>query len=287
MAVRRRRLGRLAGTGCAATTRSRRYYLTDLVALAVADGVPVQGLDQAEPWEVAGVNSPRQLAELERIWQRREADRLLDAGVRLADPARIDVRGRLSAGQDVCIDAGCVFEGEVVLGDGVQAIVMFDALRSVPYSSSRSRPSRAPIIALRGAPEATPRARAAVGAAPRRPRPRTPRSPRPALRRARTRRGRGPRSAVLEPDLESVAARRRRPSAPRPMSHGLVDGASHQLEHGADRDLEATPHQQDHRDTGRQQRQAAGWARGAGGADERALTGDGHGLLGQLRGRRC
>jgi len=95
------------------------YYLTDIVSLAVADGVPVQGLDLAEPWEIAGVNSARQLAELERVWQRREAERLMDAGVRLADPARIDVRGRLSAGQDVCIDVGCLFEGEVELGDGV------------------------------------------------------------------------------------------------------------------------------------------------------------------------
>ncbi len=97
----------------------REYYLTDIVAPAVADGVAVEGLDLAGPQEVAGVNSPRQLAELERAFQLQEAGRLMDAGVRLADPARIDVRGRLQVGRDVSIDVGCVFEGEVTLGDGV------------------------------------------------------------------------------------------------------------------------------------------------------------------------
>ncbi|MCF8192189.1 MAG: bifunctional UDP-N-acetylglucosamine diphosphorylase/glucosamine-1-phosphate N-acetyltransferase GlmU [Burkholderiales bacterium] len=97
----------------------KEYYLTDVVALAVADGVAVQGLDLAENWEIAGVNSPAQLAELERVHQRRLAGQLMDAGVRLADPLRIDVRGRLVAGQDVSIDVNCVFEGEVTLGDGV------------------------------------------------------------------------------------------------------------------------------------------------------------------------
>ena len=95
------------------------YYLTDIVALAVADGVAVQGLDLAGPQEVAGVNSPRQLAELERSYQLQEAGRLMDGGARLADPARIDVRGRLECGRDVSIDVGCVFEGEVTLGEGV------------------------------------------------------------------------------------------------------------------------------------------------------------------------
>ena len=97
----------------------KEYYLTDIVALAVNDGVAVEGLDLAGPQEVAGVNSPRQLAELERAFQLQEAGRLMDAGVRLADPARIDVRGRLQVGRDVSIDVGCVFEGEVTLGDGV------------------------------------------------------------------------------------------------------------------------------------------------------------------------
>jgi bifunctional UDP-N-acetylglucosamine pyrophosphorylase/glucosamine-1-phosphate N-acetyltransferase len=113
--------GRLASwlSALRSDNAQQEYYLTDIVALAVADGVPVQGLDLAEPYEIAGVNSPRQLAELERVWQRREADRLLDAGVRLADPARIDIRGRLLAGSDVSIDINCVFEGDVTLGDGV------------------------------------------------------------------------------------------------------------------------------------------------------------------------
>lgn len=107
-------LGRLGNQNA-----QQEYYLTDLVALAVADGVDVVGLDLAEPWEVTGVNCPRQLAELERVAQRLEAERLMEAGVRLADPARIDVRGRLTVGRDVWIDVGCVFEGEVMLGDGV------------------------------------------------------------------------------------------------------------------------------------------------------------------------
>lgn len=97
----------------------KEYYLTEVVALAVADGVAVQGLDLAGAAEVAGVNSPRQLAELERVYQRQQAEQLMDAGVRLADPARIDIRGRLISGRDVSIDVNCVFEGEVMLGDGV------------------------------------------------------------------------------------------------------------------------------------------------------------------------
>jgi len=96
------------------------YYLTDIVAMAVAEGVPVAGAQPAAVWETLGVNSKAQLAELERIHQRSIADTLLDAGVGLADPARIDVRGTLLAGRDCFIDVGCVFEGEVVLGDRVR-----------------------------------------------------------------------------------------------------------------------------------------------------------------------
>jgi len=92
------------------------FYLTDVVGLAVADGVPVQAVQPAQLWEVAGVNSKRELAELERIHQRSVASRLLEAGVTLADPARIDVRGTLACGRDVSIDVNCVFEGEVRLG---------------------------------------------------------------------------------------------------------------------------------------------------------------------------
>jgi len=96
------------------------YYLTDVIAQAVAAGVPVTGVELADVDEALGVNSPAQLAEVERIAQRRTAQALMEAGVRLADPARIDVRGSLAAGTDVFIDVGCVFEGKVVLGDGVR-----------------------------------------------------------------------------------------------------------------------------------------------------------------------
>jgi bifunctional UDP-N-acetylglucosamine pyrophosphorylase/glucosamine-1-phosphate N-acetyltransferase len=95
------------------------YYLTDIVALAVADGVPVVSAQPSAQWEVAGVNSKVQLAELERIHQRNIANRLLEQGVTLMDPSRIDVRGELICGRDVTIDVGCVFEGKVELGDGV------------------------------------------------------------------------------------------------------------------------------------------------------------------------
>jgi len=95
------------------------YYLTDIVAQAVADGVPVTSAQPRDAWETLGVNSKRQLAELERIAQRNIADGLLEQGVGLADPARIDVRGLLSCGMDVKIDVNCVFEGEVVLGNDV------------------------------------------------------------------------------------------------------------------------------------------------------------------------
>ena len=95
------------------------YYLTDIVAMAVADGVPVVSAQPSAQWEVAGVNSKVQLAELERIHQRNIALKLLEQGVTLMDPARIDVRGELICGRDVTIDVGCVFEGKVELADGV------------------------------------------------------------------------------------------------------------------------------------------------------------------------
>jgi len=96
------------------------YYLTDLVALAVDAGITVKTAQPAAEWEVLGVNSKLQLAELERRHQRNQAERLLVDGVRLADPARIDVRGQLTHGRDVAIDVGCVFEGRVELGDAVE-----------------------------------------------------------------------------------------------------------------------------------------------------------------------
>ena len=98
----------------------REYYLTDIVAAAVAEGVEVVGTRPGAAWETLGVNSKAQLAELERIHQRGVAARLMDDGVTLADPARIDVRGTLACGRDVEIDVNCVFEGEVALGDGAR-----------------------------------------------------------------------------------------------------------------------------------------------------------------------
>ena len=95
------------------------YYLTDIVKFAVADGVPVVAHKIADPTQVAGVNSPVQLAELERAYQRGLAVQLMEQGVRLADPARFDVRGQLECAQDVSIDVNCVFEGQVSLGEGV------------------------------------------------------------------------------------------------------------------------------------------------------------------------
>jgi bifunctional UDP-N-acetylglucosamine pyrophosphorylase / glucosamine-1-phosphate N-acetyltransferase len=95
------------------------YYLTDIVSQAVADGVEVVAAQPSAEWEVAGVNSKVQLAELERRHQLNVANSLLEKGVMLMDPARIDVRGELICGRDVSIDVGCVFEGRVELADGV------------------------------------------------------------------------------------------------------------------------------------------------------------------------
>ena len=96
------------------------YYLTDVVASAVGEGVEVVGVGASGETEVLGVNSPAQLADLERRYQRVAAARLMAAGVRLADPARFDQRGELRCGSDVEIDVGCIFEGSVELGDGVR-----------------------------------------------------------------------------------------------------------------------------------------------------------------------
>lgn len=96
------------------------FYLTDIVKFAVADGVPVVAHKISDAVQVAGVNSPVQLAELERAFQSRLALQLMEQGVRLADPARLDVRGILQCAQDVSIDVNCVFEGQVSLGEGVK-----------------------------------------------------------------------------------------------------------------------------------------------------------------------
>jgi bifunctional UDP-N-acetylglucosamine pyrophosphorylase/glucosamine-1-phosphate N-acetyltransferase len=96
------------------------FYLTDVVKFVAADGVVVVAHKISDPVQVAGVNSPVQLAELERAYQHRLALQLMEQGVRLADPARLDVRGTLTCAQDVSIDVNCVFEGQVSLGEGVR-----------------------------------------------------------------------------------------------------------------------------------------------------------------------
>lgn len=96
------------------------YYLTDVVKLAAADGVPVVAHVTTDALQVAGINSPAQLAALERAWQLRQANALMEQGVRLADPSRFDLRGTLECAGDVEIDVNCVFEGAVSLGEGVR-----------------------------------------------------------------------------------------------------------------------------------------------------------------------
>lgn len=97
----------------------REYYLTDVITMAVAEDVEVVTHQPDAVWEILGVNSKRELADLERTYQRNQAQALLDQGVTLRDPARVDVRGELVCGRDVVIDVNAVFEGRVVLGDGV------------------------------------------------------------------------------------------------------------------------------------------------------------------------
>jgi bifunctional UDP-N-acetylglucosamine pyrophosphorylase/glucosamine-1-phosphate N-acetyltransferase len=113
-----RLLGWLARLGNA--NAQREYYLTDVIAMAAADGVPVQPFAAASAHEVAGVNDRLQLATLERALQAEQARTLMLAGVTLLDPARFDLRGSLRHGRDVSIDVNVVLEGEVTLGDGVR-----------------------------------------------------------------------------------------------------------------------------------------------------------------------
>jgi len=118
------------------------YYLTGIVAMAVQQGIAVHTVQPAHEWEIHGINSKAQLAALERTRQQVEASRLLAHGVTLADPARIDVRGRLNCGRDVEIDVGCIFEGDVSLGNnvhvGAYSIIrnasIADGVRIAPYS---------------------------------------------------------------------------------------------------------------------------------------------------------
>lgn len=95
------------------------YYLTDVIAMSVADGIPVNSINATDEFEVQGVNDRIQLAQLERHFQAEQAHQLLAAGVSLADPSRIDIRGQVTVGRDVSIDVNCVFEGDVELADGV------------------------------------------------------------------------------------------------------------------------------------------------------------------------
>ncbi len=96
------------------------YYLTDIVAMAVAEGTSVVNARPGSEMEVQGVNNRAQQAQLERLLQLRNAEQLMNDGVTLMDPARLDVRGTLTCGSDVVIDINCVFEGKVVLGDGIE-----------------------------------------------------------------------------------------------------------------------------------------------------------------------
>ena len=95
------------------------YYLTDIFALAVKAGQTVQAVHPQDEWEVEGINSREQLAELERVYQREQAALLMAAGVTVRDPARLDVRGSLATGTDNEIDVNCVFIGDCSLGNNV------------------------------------------------------------------------------------------------------------------------------------------------------------------------
>lgn len=114
--------GRLAGWlgRLTADNAQGELYLTDIVAMAVADGVPVVGIPAAREAEIMGINDRAQLARCEREFQRRQAERLLQEGVTLRDPERLDVRGDVSVGRDVEIDVNVILEGRVELGDGVR-----------------------------------------------------------------------------------------------------------------------------------------------------------------------
>lgn len=107
-------LGRLGNNN-----KQGEYYLTDIIAMACADGCEVNPLVSIDVMELQGVNDKTQLAMLERHYQMNRAQELLKAGVTLRDPGRIDIRGELTCGSDVVIDVNVIFEGNVTLGDGV------------------------------------------------------------------------------------------------------------------------------------------------------------------------
>ncbi len=96
------------------------YYLTDIVSMAVSQGVEVQSAQPEDPYEVVGVNDRIQLSDLERHYQRLRAREMMRNGVTLRDPERVDIRGKLSVGEDVEIDINVLFEGDVTLGNDVR-----------------------------------------------------------------------------------------------------------------------------------------------------------------------
>ncbi|MGH8743433.1 MAG: bifunctional UDP-N-acetylglucosamine diphosphorylase/glucosamine-1-phosphate N-acetyltransferase GlmU, partial [Burkholderiales bacterium] len=112
----------------------KEYYLTDVVARAIKDGVKVSTVQPQHVWETLGVNSKAQLAQLERLYQTARARQLLEQGVTLADPGRIDIRGEIACGRDVDIDIGCIFEGSVALGDEVK-VGAYCVLKNVKISA--------------------------------------------------------------------------------------------------------------------------------------------------------
>lgn len=95
------------------------YYLTDIIAMAHADGVEINTAQPQSAIEVEGANNRVQLAQLERAYQAREAEKLMIAGANLRDPSRIDIRGEVTVGMDVMIDVNVIFEGKVVIGNNV------------------------------------------------------------------------------------------------------------------------------------------------------------------------
>ncbi len=118
------------------------YYLTDIIAMAVNDGISIETANPAFDWEVLGVNDKIQLAFLERTYQQSVAQKLMEQGVMLADPARLDIRGELICGDNVEIDVNCVFEGNVRLGNSVKVsancvlrnVVVADGTKIDPFS---------------------------------------------------------------------------------------------------------------------------------------------------------
>ena len=110
------------------------YYLTDIVQFAVEDNIPVNAEIADDEWAVTGINSKHDLAVIERVFQKRQANLLLERGVTLLDPSRIDIRGKIDASRDVEIDIGCIFEGEVRLEAGVK-IGAYCVLKNVSVAS--------------------------------------------------------------------------------------------------------------------------------------------------------